>query len=68
MTERNKQDECYSCVNRRSIPGDAHSLCVKPDPTMTGNPHGVRSGWFLYPLNFDPVWKEKLCKTYEEKK
>ncbi|MFA7521060.1 hypothetical protein [Shewanella sp.] len=25
---------------------------------VTGNEHGRKSGWFNYPLNFDPVWLE----------
>lgn len=64
--ERDRMAECYSCQHRRSIPGDAHIRCVKPDPEMTGNPHGIRNGWFLYPFNFDPVWKEKICSNYTE--
>jgi len=23
---------------------------------VTGDPHGVRNGWFNWPLNYDPVW------------
>jgi len=23
---------------------------------ITANPHGVKKGWFLWPVNFDPVW------------
>ena len=23
---------------------------------IKANPHGVRSGWFMWPANFDPVW------------
>jgi hypothetical protein len=30
----------------------------------TGNPHGKRMGWFLYPFLFDPVWKEVGCPNY----
>ena len=25
---------------------------------VKGNPHGIRSGWFNWPFNFDPVWLE----------
>ena len=60
-----KMTECCSCKNRRNIPGDCHLSCVKPDPNMTGNPHGIRNGWFFYPFNFDPTWKEKNCANYE---
>lgn len=23
---------------------------------IRANPHGVKNGWFFYPVNFDPVW------------
>ena len=64
MEERNMIDECYSCESRREVPGDAHIECADPDREMTGNPHGIRMGWFMYPLLFDPVWKTKLCDNY----
>lgn len=34
---------------------------------VTGNPHGIRHGWFAWPLNFDPTWLE-TCQGFEEKK
>lgn len=43
---------CYNCKNMRSIPGNCHIMCTKPDPDMTGHPHGIKNGWFLYPLLF----------------
>lgn len=35
--------------------GDAH---------VRGSTHGVRSGWFMWPLNYDPVWLE-VCSMYK---
>jgi len=64
---RSAINECYSCKYRRSIPGDAHSQCINPDPKMTGREGGIRNGWFYYPINFDPVWKQKECNNYETK-
>lgn len=29
--------------------------------------HGIRSGWFMWPVDFDPVWLER-CDGFEEKK
>jgi hypothetical protein len=26
---------------------------------VVGNSHGIMSGWFNWPYNFDPVWLEK---------
>lgn len=66
--KRNMMDECYSCEHRRTIPGDAHTRCSNPDPEMTGDEHGIKSGWFNYPENFDPVWKTKFCNNYESHK
>jgi len=33
---------------------------------VRGNTHGVRSGWFMWPLNFDPTWLE-ICTGYMPK-
>ena len=60
-------DECYACEHRRDVPGDCHIQCVNPDPAMTGNEHGIRRGWFYYPLLFDPVWKTKDCANFSAK-
>ena len=32
-----------------------------------GHPHGIRNGWFLWPVDFDPVWLLD-CNGYEAKK
>lgn len=32
---------------------------------VTGNPHGIRSGWFMWPANFDPVWLVS-CNGFEK--
>ena len=58
-------NECYSCTHRRTIPGDCHINCVKPDAKMTGNEHGIKNGWFMYPFNFDPCWKTRDCRNFE---
>lgn len=72
---------CYKCVYRGTISGDAHSRCNHPEVKQSGDsfdaiiammsgknikvirklnikadPVGVRSGWFMWPVNFDPVW------------
>lgn len=58
---------CYKCKHKRSIPGDAHISCNKPDPYMEGNLNGIKYGWFNYPYNFDPCWIIKECANYEDK-
>jgi len=34
---------------------------------IEGDPHGIEMGWFIWPVNFDPIWL-KNCNGYEEKK
>jgi hypothetical protein len=65
--EINMMNECYQCVHCENVPGDAHIRCESPDPDMTGNPHGIRRGWFHYPYVFDPVWKTKDCANFKRK-
>lgn len=57
---------CYKCKHRRNIPGDAHSECMNHKAIVKGNEHGIRSGWFCWPFNFDPVWL-KECDGFESK-
>lgn len=51
-----KAPDCYKCSYRRNVPGDAHSCCKNGTAHVKGHPHGIGSGWFEWPLNFDPVW------------
>lgn len=41
---------------------------VSPDEAIkvTGHPHGIRNGWFLWPANFDPTWLVS-CDGFEAK-
>ena len=51
-----QKPDCYKCVHRLDVPGDAHSRCNNHNAKVTGDAHGVRSGWFHWPVNFDPTW------------
>ncbi len=31
---------------------------------IRGNPHGVVNSWFVWPINFDPIWLEN-CDGFE---
>ena len=33
---------------------------------IRANPHGVKSGWFTWPIDFDPAWLLN-CEGFEEK-
>jgi len=41
---------------------------VKGETTLNvkGDPHGIKSGWFNFPYNFDPCWLEE-CDGFTEK-
>ena len=68
MDFANNEVRCYNCAHKRTVPGDCHIKCVNPDPNMTGSPHGMARGWFIYPHLFDPIWMTKRCDNYEEAK
>lgn len=58
--------DCYKCIHRRILVGDAHSLCTNMDAKVQGNSHGVQRGWFMWPFNFDPIWLDQ-CDGFKEK-
>jgi len=50
---------CYKgdgCAHMRSVPGDAHKRCNCHTAVVEVDEYGVRNGWCLWPLNFDPIW------------
>ena len=60
-------DECYECKYKQNVPGNSHIECTNPDPYMTGDAYGIRKGWFIYPVLFDPTWKTKTCSNFKKK-
>ncbi len=36
-----------------------------PPLNIQANIHGVKKGWFMWPMNFDPTWLEN-CDGYED--
>lgn len=62
-------NQCYKCKYRRPIAGDSHSSCSLWPDSMPENfkidaePRGIKSGWFMWPFNFDPVWL-KECSGF----
>ena len=59
------KNNCFECLGKESIPGNCHIMCVTPDPDMRGDEHGIREGWFMYPLVFDPTWMTRKCKNFK---
>lgn len=35
-------------------------------PMVAGKEHGIKNGWFIWPVNFDPAWL-KYCLLFEQK-
>ena len=56
MTNNEIEPNCYNCIYRHSVPGDAHSQCANPSANVSAHQHGVNNGWFMWPFNFDPAW------------
>ena len=57
---------CYECIYRGEVPGDAHSSCSNKEAKVTANETGIRRGWFFHPYNFDPVWL-LICTGFKKK-
>ncbi len=81
MKNKKEKPNCYKCKHRGGVSGDTHSCCNYPGTdtneygglipivnklNIKGNPHGVKHGWFYWPMNFDPVWLEN-CDGFEQK-
>jgi len=60
------KENCYECRFKRNIPGDCHISCENKCAKVEGHKHGIDSGWFWWPFNFDPTWLEK-CNGFEKK-
>lgn len=63
----NERNECYSCIHKRSVAGNAHIACAKPSLEIIGDPHGIRNGCFIYPYLFDPYLKTNYCPNFKNK-
>ena len=70
---------CYKCKHKGTVVGSAHSSCNYPGTSsrfmdfgsmknieIKGDPHGIKMGWFIWPINFDPVWLTN-CNGFEQK-
>ena len=64
--EKVQPPDCYKCKHQRSLPFDSHSECKNLGAKVMGKPHGIRHGWFFWPLNYDPVWLVE-CTGFEAK-
>ena len=63
--------KCWSCAYKKSIPGNAHIRCrfdwIGQKQIMpVGKEHGIRNGWYMFPLNYDPTWMTNNCPQWSE--
>ena len=67
------KSNCYTCQFRAGAFGSAHSRCVfrwhdqKEFEAPKGDLYGIASGWWYFPLNYDPVWMITECEAHVEK-
>lgn len=75
MAEETEQQEekksCFGCAYKRNVPGDAHIACgfnfKKAQKQLpTGDPHGIKNGWFTFPINYDPAWMRSECQGFSK--
>ncbi len=64
--------DCHSCCQYPGNDTGLLSIFVGSERILMdklnikANPHGVKSGWFMWPVNFDPIWLEN-CDGFEAK-
>jgi len=51
-----EKQNCYECVHRLEVVGSCHSRCNNVNAKVEGHEHGIKKGWFIWPLIFDPTW------------
>jgi len=39
---------------------------IFPPLEIEANEHGIKNGWFIWPINFDPLWLEN-CEGFTKK-
>lgn len=61
----NKPD-CYSCIYQKELSYSCHSECANHEAKVSANPHGIKNGWFMWPINFDPCWLES-CDGFSQR-
>jgi len=69
MTEETVNKSCFNCAYKRTVPGDAHIACgfnfkKAEKPIPAGDPHGIKNGWYSFPINYDPNWMREECQGF----
>lgn len=71
------QTSCHNCVHSRSNKdkNSAHIHChlywsyykKQKSSHPKANEYAVKSGWWDFPYDYDPVWMEEDCKHFNQK-
>lgn len=66
------QTDCYKCGYKGDNPGSTNIRCKfnwkKSEFSYPkGNPHGIKKGWWIFPLNYDPTWMIEECPVFGTK-
>jgi len=51
---------CKNCVFGKKVENSSHHMSCQRIQTriQNVNEHGVKNGWFIFPINFDIIWAE----------
>ena len=68
---------CHKCVHSRSnsFVNSAHVHCAmywayykkNKSAHPKGAEHAIKSGWWDFPYDYDPIWMQGECERFEEK-
>ncbi len=59
-------NKCHNCKYSNKVPSSTHYSCSKRNVIVTADSHGISSGWFSFPYDFDANWLES-CTGYKNK-
>lgn len=73
-------NQCHSCIHSSRAAGSSHHLQCNfftdvlfriglKDPIWKhaprGSEHGVNSGWYTFPVNYDTEWMREPCRLFK---
>lgn len=71
MENLEEKKTCYNCAYCKDVSGSAHKKCTfawrnsELQPPKA-NERGIDQGWYIFPLNYDPVWQQEKCLAHSE--
>lgn len=65
MPEEKK--DCWTCGYKEEITGSCHIKCMRIFGDVQP-PKAQKTKYYLFPLNFDPVWQNEECKGWTKER